>query len=280
MPLFRQCAEMGQITWYKRYPEDALSGMMGLSLEERGAYNSVLDLIYTRDGKLPDDDRFIAGWLGCDVRVWKRIRGRLIDLEKLYSVGGFLRNRRADEEVLTALSRVGSARDAGKASARSRAHKSKRKDKENNGDAATGVGTGDATGVSTNQSLEPDITPLPPGKSEEDYAFIGKVIRLDHADHDRWRSTYHAIPDFAAELAALDEWLVDRPEKQARWFQLVSGSLNRKHQEFLANRNAGPTLIPSKFETPEDRLKRERAEYVDRVYGPNSPKAKRAGGAG
>lgn len=153
---------MGQITWYKRYPEDALAGMMGLSLEERGAYNSVLDLIYTRDGRLPDDDRFIAGWLGCDVRVWKRIKTRLVELGKLYSAGGVLSNRRADEEVVTALARVGSARDAGKASARSKARKSTAKANENKAARLTDVATGEPTGVPTNQNTEPDITPLPP----------------------------------------------------------------------------------------------------------------------
>lgn len=132
---------MGQLKWYKRDPDAALSGMMGLSLEERGAYNTVLDLIYTRDGNLPDDDRFVAGWLGVDVRVWRRIKTRLVALEKLYLEGGFLRNKRADVEVDAALSRVGSARDAGKASAISKQRKSKSKTQENNDIASTVVET-------------------------------------------------------------------------------------------------------------------------------------------
>ena len=93
---------MGQIKWYKRDPEAALEGMRKLTLEQRGAYNTVLDLIYLRDGNLPDDDRFIAGWLDVDVRVWKRLRDGLITAGKLRIEDGFVRNSKADEVVATA----------------------------------------------------------------------------------------------------------------------------------------------------------------------------------
>jgi uncharacterized protein YdaU (DUF1376 family) len=112
---------MGDIKWYKRDPDAALQGMMVLTLEERGAYNTVLDMIYSNQGKLIDDDRFIAGWMMVDLRVWKRIRTRLLELGKVYLVDGFLRNSRADKEVDAALDRVASAQQAGRASASKRA---------------------------------------------------------------------------------------------------------------------------------------------------------------
>lgn len=143
---------MGQIKWYKRDPSAALNGMMELSLEERGAYNTVLDLIYSRDGNLTDDDRFIAGWLRVDVRVWKRIKSTLIERGKLYILDGCLRNERADVEVLAALSRVASASDAGRASALSKASKSKRKSSKNNSKTSTTVETTASTPVSTNHN--------------------------------------------------------------------------------------------------------------------------------
>jgi uncharacterized protein YdaU (DUF1376 family) len=111
---------MGKLHWYKRDPVAALEGMSNLSLEERGAYDTVLDLIYARDGQVDDDDRFIAGWCRCDVRVWKRIRATLIRLGKLYAIDGTLRNSRADVEVDRGLHMVASASDAGTASARKR----------------------------------------------------------------------------------------------------------------------------------------------------------------
>jgi len=41
---------VGKVRWYKRDPNAALTGMAGLTLEERGAYNTILDLIYANDG--------------------------------------------------------------------------------------------------------------------------------------------------------------------------------------------------------------------------------------
>lgn len=111
---------MGDLRWYKRDPDAALAGMAVLSLEECGAYNLVLDLIYSREGNLKDDDHEISRLLRCDIRVWKRIRRRLIDLEKLYLSGGKLRNARADKEILAALHRVASAAEAGRASWRTK----------------------------------------------------------------------------------------------------------------------------------------------------------------
>ena len=60
--------------WYLRDPNAALTGMASLTLEERGAYNTVLDLIYAHDGAVDDNDRFLAGWCRVDIRVWKRIQ--------------------------------------------------------------------------------------------------------------------------------------------------------------------------------------------------------------
>ena len=97
---------MGTLKWYKRDPRAALTGMIALTLEECGAYNKVLDLIYSRDGALVDDAREICVWLNCDPRTWKRIRARLINTGKLYVNGNCLRNERADQEVDQALTRV------------------------------------------------------------------------------------------------------------------------------------------------------------------------------
>ncbi len=91
---------MGTLKWYKRDPRAALIGTAVLSLEECGAYNKILDLIYIRDGKLKDDAAELCQWLKCDPRTWRRIRTRLIDLEKIYVHSGCLHNERADEEIL------------------------------------------------------------------------------------------------------------------------------------------------------------------------------------
>jgi hypothetical protein len=56
------------------------------------------------------------------------------------------------------------------------------------------------------------------------YAFSGRTIRLNQADFDNWRSRFHAIPDMAAELTALDAWLGKQTdEKRKSWFHQVPG---------------------------------------------------------
>jgi uncharacterized protein YdaU (DUF1376 family) len=104
---------LGTLRWYKRDPNAALQGMAMLSLEERGAYNTILDLLYARDGNLPDIEAELARLLHCDVRVWRRVRRRLMDLGKLYIHGGSLHNARADDEINYALSRIAKTKLAG-----------------------------------------------------------------------------------------------------------------------------------------------------------------------
>jgi hypothetical protein len=55
------------LPWHARNHQDALDGMLMLTLEERGAYNTILDLIYSRQGPIPDDAR----WL-----IYSRMDGR------------------------------------------------------------------------------------------------------------------------------------------------------------------------------------------------------------
>ncbi len=96
---------MARLAWYKRFPEDALAGMMSLNPEQRGIYNTILDLIYLYADELPDDDRFIIGWCHCDLRRYRRVKAELISAGKLFTDGGYLRNGRASAGVLEALAR-------------------------------------------------------------------------------------------------------------------------------------------------------------------------------
>lgn len=64
--------------YYRRDPLRALQGMSSLTLEERGAYNVVIDLTYLR-GRPPEDNlREMAHEMRVDIRVWRRIRQALI----------------------------------------------------------------------------------------------------------------------------------------------------------------------------------------------------------
>ena len=91
-----------------------LDDILPLSNEERGAYCTVLALIQARDGQIDDDDRFIAGWCRLSLADWRRIRARLIALEKLYAEDGALRSLRVDREVDAARRRCAAAQAAGR----------------------------------------------------------------------------------------------------------------------------------------------------------------------
>lgn len=69
-----------------------------------------------------------------------------------------------------------------------------------------------------------------------DMAFVGRVIRLKASDYDRWRRTYHAIPDFVAELTKADDFYSESPPKDGKWFFPVSKWLDRAHKDALAGR--------------------------------------------
>ena len=85
--------------WYKRDPDAALAGMAELTFEERGAYNSILDLLYSRDGDVPDDDVRVSRMIACHWRTWAALKARLIELGKLRIEGGKIVARRVQETI-------------------------------------------------------------------------------------------------------------------------------------------------------------------------------------
>ena len=129
---------MTRLAWYKRDPAAFLDGTMTMTLEETGAYAKVLELIYVRDGACPDSERWIAGHLNCEVRTWRRLRARLIELGKLYVDGDTLRNPRADSTIASGLDRLNQTISAGKRSGEER-RKSGHKSGNFNGSGGTPV---------------------------------------------------------------------------------------------------------------------------------------------
>lgn len=83
--------------FYKRDPDAAIAGMNQLTFEQRGAYNSLLDLLYSRDGDVPDDDNLVARMIGAHWREWGRLKRELIAAGKVWSEGGKLCANRVQE---------------------------------------------------------------------------------------------------------------------------------------------------------------------------------------
>jgi len=117
--------------WYRRFPDNFIAGTVGLTLEEKGAYSLVLDLMYVRGGPVPDEPRYIAGVCNCSVRKWNAIREKLIGLGKIHVVDGFLTNERAEKEIEISLKdaqeRAENGAKGGNKSAETRAAVSKNK---------------------------------------------------------------------------------------------------------------------------------------------------------
>lgn len=125
---------MGKLHWYKRDPDAALAGMAELTLVERGAYNSIIDLLYSRSGNVPDDDVLVARMIGCHWREWKAVKGRLIARGKIRLEGGKITANRVQEALKEAadFSQEQSRRAA------KRWHKPEKNNKNNSNDMPLG----------------------------------------------------------------------------------------------------------------------------------------------
>ena len=101
--------------FYKRDPDRALAGMSGLNLAQRGAYNSILDLLYSRDGLVmclsAADDQRIAKNISVDVRTWRAAKRQLLAAGKIrITTDGRLTANGVDAGLIDAQSRSETAR--------------------------------------------------------------------------------------------------------------------------------------------------------------------------
>lgn len=123
---------MSDRPWHKRYHSDALNGYMSLSLEERGAYTTILDLLYDRWEPLVENERLIAGYLGVSLRKARSIIESLISKGKIYRTKeGRISNHRFEKELENELKTSRKHAENGLKGAR-KSHENKKKDKENN----------------------------------------------------------------------------------------------------------------------------------------------------
>ena len=97
---------------YIRDTDAAIAGMIELSLEQCAIYNRLIDVLYNRDGLVPDHDGMVARMIHVDVRIWKRIKRELQTHGKVWSNSdGFLRVPRFDKTMDEAKIRSRSAED-------------------------------------------------------------------------------------------------------------------------------------------------------------------------
>lgn len=180
-----------------------------LRAAEHGAY-LLLMFHYWSTGSLPDADDHLAAIARMSRAEWKKCKATI----QAFFKDGW-KHGRIDYDLEKARSVSDAAREAGKASGRSRSV-----ERQLNGRSL---------------SVEPTIEPLnhkkedaadaasPPGKA---YAFEAGVIRLNERDFLQWKQSYSFL-DLGAELLALQEWA----GTQRSWFNAVKGALAKRNRE-------------------------------------------------
>jgi uncharacterized protein YdaU (DUF1376 family) len=108
-----------------------------LTLEEHGAYLLLLMAMWRRNGQIPDDDRDNARMLGLTPRAWLRLKPRLMPF--LQSYGGFLTQKRLQEQWNFAQENRARQSEKGKRGAEAR------REKDQILRPSRGYGTGNAT---------------------------------------------------------------------------------------------------------------------------------------
>ena len=96
--------------FYKRDPALALEGMSQLNSQQRGIYNSIIDLLYVRDGIVPDDDHMVAAAISIDLREYRNVKQQLVAAGKVRTRSGLISANGVDATLAIAQLRSSSAR--------------------------------------------------------------------------------------------------------------------------------------------------------------------------
>jgi hypothetical protein len=92
--------------WYKHDPHRFLEGVIGLTPEERGAYITLIDLLYARAplGHVTDD--LVTKAMAIDPRMWRRLKRNLIAKGKIHETATGLMANGVMSELTSALHRM------------------------------------------------------------------------------------------------------------------------------------------------------------------------------
>lgn len=89
--------------WYKHDPSAALAGMIGLTVEERGAYYTLMDLQYARAPHNDVTDELVIKALAIRPHRWQRLKASLMAKGKVHEACGKLTANRVETEVSIAV---------------------------------------------------------------------------------------------------------------------------------------------------------------------------------
>jgi uncharacterized protein YdaU (DUF1376 family) len=209
-----------------------------LSLEEHGAYLQLLLIAWrSPDCALPDDDVRLSRMLGITAKRWAKLKPSIMAFWTLTDAGWTQKRLLKERQYVSKKSEQNS--EAANARWNAKSLKTKGPNNANasavqcerNAPSPSPKNKGSTSEVEDNLKRRAGGADAPTNS----YAFFGRTVRLKPHDLERWRRTYHAIPDIDAELTAIDAWFEGQDEaKRKQWFHVTAGSLNRKHQELLA----------------------------------------------
>jgi uncharacterized protein YdaU (DUF1376 family) len=285
-------------------PDEYLTGVACLTMEERGAYWDVCALTYSRGEPVIDDDRENARIFRVHPRAWKRVKSALIAKGKLHVDGDRLINGRCMRELEKAHKRIGDARENGAKGGRpatttaeetgddrrviapitpeslpSRspitAYKSPAVSSENNGlTKAPGSFSEKLTNNYQLTKKEGGASPHAAKreskgkKSTEPYVIELQRIKLTQASYDALKADYPTIPDLDAELRVIDGALAAELEPGAKWFFRMKSLLGAKVRmiaEGPRSNGSGATVNGSSGHDPETRWQREDEQWRGRL---------------
>jgi uncharacterized protein YdaU (DUF1376 family) len=172
-----------KLHWYKRNPRDWLDATRELSLEERGAYNDLLELMYLRDRPIPDEPVFISGFLRIHRHKWTRIREALLDAGRLVVHGDYITDERFERDRNISQEYRQQAVTWGKKGGKARANQAARDDQGQF--AGFGPENGSFPPVASKGSLgkpAPKATPMGNEEKSEQYQGPSPRVALDDLD--------------------------------------------------------------------------------------------------
>lgn len=236
--------------WHKRYSRDALKGMRGLTNEERGVYNTALDLIYEDEGAITDQ-ALRHELTGCNARSYARIISTLIEKGRLFRTAD---GRLIDERAMFEMSLMHASRDERRTTGRGGAAKKK----------AMKAWKADPS----QSELFANVSANRPEKPNENND--GDEANLGYA-HTRTREE---SGQFGQSLANVSANIGESLGKRSRNSSEKANEINGRPQAKLGHIDSdseeeSPPLVPPPTEKP--RLKSKRAQPLPPTWEPPEP---------
>lgn len=221
---------MSDLAFFPLYIGDWLRETRGMTFQEQGITLALKTAYISGNGRLPIDTNLLHRIIGVftdeEARALERALERAFTRKGDFWVSDSL-NQMIDKQKRLLEQR----REAGRRSAakKARAYTQPEPEPEPEPEQETEP-EGEASSVEPLPATSSKI------KTDKQYAFAGKIIRLNQSDLDLWKKNFHAIPDIVAELYNLDNWCVE--ENIVKWFNAVSRALGNKHQKLIAAKPA------------------------------------------